>query len=152
MKYYLYLFFFVFALMGCAEKETLEEFLVKETIKNYTRVLIEAYKTGNPGLFKGLAAEKEIRKRDIMISSWLSAGEYMDADLKKLKFKEVKITSDTAVVKTSEKWTFQYRDVKTEEVVDPQKTVSYEMAYTLVKEDGRWLVSELRIDKERIKK
>lgn len=151
MKYYPCLFFFIFALMGCVEKETLDEFLVKDTIKNYNLVLIEAYKTGNPGLFKGLAVEEEIRKRDIMISSWLSAGEYMDADLKKLKFKKVKVTGNTAVVKTSEKWTFQYRDVITEEVVDPKKTIHYEMTYTLIKEDGRWLVSELSIDKERIK-
>lgn len=142
--------------LSCAQLEkSQDKMLVKDTIISYNRMLIEAAKTGNVEPLKDILSEKESRKLYFWIASWHDSDVYMDAKLKNIKFKSLKISGQTANVLTSEDWTYEYLSLKTKQIVLPASDIHYEMEYILQranKDDKKWVIKEINIKAERKEK
>ena len=63
--------------------------------------------------------------------------------IKKFIFENISVSEKSAFVDTSEIWNYDYIDIKTKEVAEPKKEMRYKLKYALVKEEGRWVVSEI---------
>ena len=73
----------------------------------------------------------------------------MDAELKGIKFKDVDISEQKARVLTSEDWIYDYRNLKTEQVILPTSDIYYEMEYILQKKNNKWIITEINIKVEK---
>lgn len=155
-KFLLCIFVF-FLLSACAQIEkSQDKMLVKDTIMSYNKLLIEAAKTGNVEPLKDILSEKELSKLYFWIASWHDSDLYMDAKLKNIRFKSLKISGQTANVLTSEDWTYEYLSLKTKQIVLPASDIYYEMEYILQrannKADKKWIIKEINIKAERKEK
>lgn len=113
---------------------------LKIVIAKYNNALIEAYKNRFDSPLMEVAGEAEVRKIRTIVDSFLQSDEIMEAEVKRMDFKEIKIEAEKAEVKTSEDWQYRWVNVRTGKEVEPIKDIHYEMLYHLIKKDGKWLV------------
>jgi len=142
-------------LSSCTQLEKSQDrMLVKDTIMSYNKLLIEAAKTGNTEPLKDLLIQREREKLNHWIASWHDSDVYMDGQLKGIKFKNLNISGNEANVITLEDWIYEYRNIKTKQVILPTSDISYEMEYILQranKEDKKWIIREINIKAEKKK-
>lgn len=123
------------------EKITYEERLIRNTVSRYNSAIIETYKDFDLTRLEDCATEGEIKRIDVLILTIRMEGKLLNAKLKRLKFKNTrKINEEKAEVDTEEEWEYQHLNIKNRQPVDELKRVKYNMTYTLVKKDGKWLV------------
>ncbi|MBI3752736.1 MAG: hypothetical protein HY266_01660 [Deltaproteobacteria bacterium] len=134
---------FAVVLYGCASNRPDEKTALKIVIAKYNNALVEAYKDQSFEPLKAVAAADEVSKVDTIVSSYLQANQIMEADLRKIDFKDIKIKGDKAAVKTSEDWSYRWIDYRTGKEIEPLKPVHYEMVYHLIKKDRKWLVEKV---------
>ena len=144
---FLFTFLLLF-LFSCTQIEKAKEITtIKKVVSNYNKGVIHASKTGDMTPLKGIASDEVLRKLYFWIAAWNDADMYMDAELKRIEFRSINISGKTANVWTSEDWIYNYRNLKTRQVVLPTSKVSYGMEYSLQK-DNRWIITEINIKKE----
>lgn len=130
-------------LYGCVSNRPDEKAALKIVIAKYNNALVEAYKDQSFEPLKAVAAADEVNKVDTIVSSYLQANQIMEADLRKVDFKDIKIEGDKATVKTSEDWSYRWVNYKTRQEIEPLRNVHYEMLYHMTKKDGKWLVEKV---------
>lgn len=116
---------------------------------SYNKLLIEAAKTGDTGPLKDLLIQREREKLNHWIAAWHDSDLYMDAKLKNIRFKNVKISGQTANVLTEEDWIYEYHNLKNKQIVLPASGLHYEMEYILQKKDDKWIIKEINIKTEK---
>ena len=136
-------------IISCSNIEKIkEEHALENIISEYNRLLIEANKTRNLEPLKKIADESVVKKLELWMAAWEDGNASMDTELKSLNFDSIKITGNNARVKTTEDWSFEYRDLDTKKILSPKESIHYEMEYILVKKEGRWLITKINILKE----
>lgn len=130
-------------LAGCASKGNNEDARLKVIIVKYNNALIEAYSNQFFAPLKEVADKDQVRRVDIFIDSYLTAKQIMDAELLKIDFREIKIEGETALVRTSEDWSYRWINYRTKREVAPRKNIRQEIMYHIVKKDNRWLVKKV---------
>lgn len=70
-------------------------------------------------------------------------GQGIEQRLVSLDIKSSSIESTRAVVTASEEWRYRYFSIESLKYVSDELTASYETTYTLLQEDGKWLVDEV---------
>lgn len=115
---------------------------IKAAVLKYGRGLIEAYRDLDPSTISTVASEAQVKKVDVIITSFLQAERVMEAEMLSTAFKGVSIHDDgrQATVRTDEEWEYRWVDVNTKEVVVPLKRTRYGINYYLVLKDGVWVV------------
>lgn len=121
---------------------------MKNLVRDYNKLLIEVNKTRDVSPLKDIADEPVITKLSLWMAAWEDGNVYLDAELIKIDFEDLKIEGKTAVVLTSENWSYIYRDLNTQEIAEPRKPISYRMQYKLEKREDNWLISEINILQE----
>ena len=111
-------------------------------VAKYNNAIIEAYKNQFFAPLTEVAGEKQVNKARVVINSFRRGNQVMEADVRKIDFKEIKRQGDKASVRTSEDWVYRWVDIKTGKEVEPLKDIHYEIVYHLVKKDGKWLVEK----------
>ncbi|PKM80994.1 MAG: hypothetical protein CVU89_11655 [Firmicutes bacterium HGW-Firmicutes-14] len=125
---------------------------LEETISNYNTNLIMALKGMKPELLKGVATDKEMGAVEIFIIEMADENITVDSTLTEIKFKEFHVpTPGTAVVKAEEFWSFRHLDINTRKPLEESRNIHYETTYTLIKENGRWLVDNIEFIEEIVK-
>ncbi len=129
-------------LVACSGKEkNYEERLIRNAVRKYNSALIETYRDFVVSRLDEYATESEVKRIDVLILSMRIEGKFLNAKIKGLRFKEVRMTGDdTAEVDTEEDWEYQHLNIKTHQPMSELKKVKYNMTYTLVRRDNRWLV------------
>jgi hypothetical protein len=139
-------------LFSCAQIEKAKDSaLVKDTIMSYNKLLIEAAKTGDTEPMKDILVQREREKLNRWIASWHDSDLYMDAKLKNITFKNVKVSGSTANVLTEEDWIYDYRNLKNKQIVLPASGLFYEMECILRKKDNKWIITAINIKSEKKK-
>ncbi len=148
---FLYAFTFLILLFSaCTHIEKVRETkTIKNVVIGYNKGLINAAKTGDMMPLKDIASEAVLRRLYFWIAAWDDSDLYMDAELKGIKFKDVDISGQKARVLTSEDWIYDYRNLKTEQVILPTSDIYYEMEYILQKKDNKWIITEINIKVEK---
>ena len=132
----------LFAFPGCAV-ESPPEAEVKTAIAKYNVALVEAYRNLYFEPLERVALKKEIHRVDTIISGYLQGKRVMEPEPHGVVFEEIGIDGDRAAVRTSEDWSYRWVDIETEKPLTSLKEVHYNLLYTLVKEDGRWMVARV---------
>jgi hypothetical protein len=82
------------------------------------------------------------------MAAWEDGNVYLDAELKQLDFVDFKIVGENVDVTTYENWSYIYRDLKTQEIAEPSRSIRYKMKYSLEKREGQWLITDINILRE----
>ncbi len=131
------------ALVACSH-ESAEDKQIKATIMRYNQLLIEGYQKMNMNILQEAATAKQAEKVYFHMAALGESRVRMDSTLEKMQFTDVKILSENkAKVKTKEIWDFRHTNIDTKQVVLEEKNFEYILSYELVKEGGRWLVSDV---------
>ena len=121
------------------------ETAVRNQVVAYTALLAEGYETLSMNHLLQVATEERAMKAFYHMAALGEARVRMIAVLEKINFAEVAFPDDSqAQVRTSEKWSYQYRDVDT----DAERFTNhadYSLLYTLLRRDGVWLVAEVEV-------
>jgi len=140
---------FAIIFSGCASNEPPDQQSeLKTIIAKYNNAIVEAYKNQNFEYLTQVATEEELNKIGIIINSYRQSDQIMEAEIRKIDFREVKIDGDKAVVKTSEDWSYRWLNYKTGQEVEPPQDIHYELLYQVIKKDGKWLVDAVEEIKE----
>ncbi len=154
LKTFIIFIFLMTAISNCTQLEkTKETAIIKDTVMNYNRGIIEAAKTGDVKPLKDIASEDVVKRLYLWLAAWRDSDAYMDAELKDIKYKSLNISGQTAKVLTLEEWLYEYKNTKNEQIALPQTLVFYEMEYVLQKEENNknnnWIITEVNIRSEK---
>ena len=154
LKTFIIFIFLMTAISNCTQLEkTKETAIIKDTVMNYNRGIIEAAKTGDVKPLKDIASEDVVKRLYLWLAAWRDSDAYMDAELKDIKYKSLNISGQTAKVLTLEEWLYEYKNTKNEQIALPQAQVFYEMEYVLRKEENNknnnWIITEVNIRSEK---
>lgn len=123
-----------------------EQAAVREVIINYNRALIMSQiNMASIGDMIGLTSKKEYTRMLASIEYDRSEGKIMSCTLRSLAFDKITIKGRGGTVRTKEEWLFEDRDVKTGGVVEPLKNFLYVVEYGVFKEEGKWVVNEVKV-------
>jgi hypothetical protein len=140
------------ALFSCAQiEQAKDKASIKETVRSYNKELAEASRTGDMKLLDGLASEDVVKKFYYWRAAWEDSDVYMDGTLKDLQFTKVDLSGQTAKAFTAEDWVYEYRNIKTKQVVVPAAGSFFEMEYMLQKKDNQWIITAINIKSEKKK-
>lgn len=139
----------VLLITGCYEIELPgQEHTIKNIVGKYNSYLIEANKTRDVSHLKEIADEHVTIKLSLWMAAWEDGNVYLDAELKNIDFDNLEIEGKSAIVITSENWSYIYRDLDTQEIAEPRQSISYKMQYKLEKRENNWLIEEMNILQE----
>ncbi len=143
---------FVFTVNISYSKESKDKEEIKEVIKMYNHMVIQASKSRrvpNILMFKDMMSDfttgRVAEKLYIWIMSWHENNLYMDAKLLDIKFKNITINDKNSVAFTTEKWIYKYIDAVNNVVAHPDTEVIYNMRYDLLKVDNKWKINKIKI-------
>jgi hypothetical protein len=140
----------VILLLGCSVLDTAnQEQFLKQVVSQYNSLLIEANKSRDVSPLNNIAAENVVKKLNLWMAAWQDGNVYLDAELKNIDFNDLEIAGKTAVVITSENWSYIYRDLDTQEIAEPRVFISYKMRYNMEKREDNWLITEINILEEK---
>lgn len=139
----------IFFMSGCCAIDvSRQDQILSKIVIQYNGLLIEVNKTRDFKPLKKIAVKPVIEKLSLWMAAWKDGNVYLDAELKNIDFDDIKITGKSALVITSEHWSYIYRDLNTQEIAEPSKSISYKMAYRLEKREDTWLITEINILEE----
>ncbi len=130
------------ALCSCSKRVKMDE--AEGLVKEYNRIVSEAYRRGDIKLVDPVVGPDEGKKLTGLIGVRLDMGITMDSKLLELEMLSVEQADNSMQVRTKEKW--HYRDLKigTGEQVGEESYDSYKMIYFFTKNDDRWLVDKIK--------
>lgn len=128
------------------ENET-DTLAVKHTVLRYSQLLAEGYSKMNMTPLQAVATEEQASRVYRHMAALGDASTRMESELKDIEFLDIQISDkDGARVKTREKWNYIHHSMDTGL---PRWTLVegliYELAYNLVRQDSRWLVSSISV-------
>jgi hypothetical protein len=139
----------IFFLSGCSAMDaSRQDQILNKIVIQYNDLLIEVNKTRDVNPLTEIAAKPVIEKLSLWMAAWEDGNVYLDAELIKLDFVDFKIDRINASVTTDEYWSYIYRDLDTQEIAEPSKSIRYKMEYRLEKREGHWLIAEINILQE----
>ena len=140
----------VLLLAGCSQNKNEGE--VKEVVGKYTALLAEGYRNLNMNPLSQVATEERATKAYHHMAALGEARTKMDAQLKEIKFLNVKfVQGDKAEVKTEENWDYTYINIDSGKP-EFDNSVAYALTYFLTKKSGKWLVADVTVEKAEEKK
>ncbi len=139
----------ILLLSGCSAIDaSRQDQTLKTVIRGYNKLLVEVNKTRDVNPLKEIAAKPVIEKLSLWMAAWEDGNVYLDAELKNIDFDNLEIEGKSAIVITSENWSYIYRDLDTQEIAEPRQSISYKMQYKLEKRENNWLIEEMNILQE----
>lgn len=117
---------------------------IKNAVRGYVQTVIDANLSDRHiKIIRKYATEKETKRVFIFIKADRDRGIALYTKLNKLTFDNISTSKDANFVDTSEHWEFQYLEIKTSKPTAPVKSIRYKLRYHLIKEEDRWIISEL---------
>lgn len=140
----------VFLLSGCGEGKTpsADPAVLENTIVQYNRLLAEGYRTLNMNSLAQVATEERATKAYYHMAALGEERKRMEATLKHMDFLGTKVLSpDQVEIKTREEWDYRHINIDSKKL-ESESSIIYELTYSLVKKNDKWLVSDIHIEKE----
>lgn len=140
---------FLFACEKKAEKKPAidETSVIKNTVILYNTLMAEGYRNFNMNALVQAATEDRATKAYYHMAAIGEGRLRMDPVLKDIQFLKAEFNGpESAAVETREVWDYTYKNIDTNEIAYGN-TITYENNYRLVRESGKWLVSDITIMK-----
>jgi hypothetical protein len=122
--------------VGEADRQAIEAVL-----SEYARVMALAYETGDADLVTSVATERERHRLGISISELAAESRALRPVLQRLAIDEIRRCGRrTVCVSTIEVWDLRVVALVSEQTVSESLAQENRLSYTLIPEDGAWLV------------
>jgi hypothetical protein len=117
---------------------------VLDAVRVYNRQLSIAFAVQDMNALAGVATEEQATREFYLMAALGEGGVRMVSTLGSIEFGDVAYPAEgRATVTTTETWDYDHVSLDTGETVRSERGIVYELLYTLVLEDGRWLVSSV---------
>lgn len=118
-----------------------------DAVREYADLLPSVYSRGEPGLLAEVATDEEQNRVLMYILYLKQQRENLDTRLVALEVTGTEILDggERAIVNTEEQWQYRSVDADTGESSAGYTVADYESEYTLILENGAWLVSEVDV-------
>ncbi len=118
---------------------------IKNAIKGYNQAVIHGnMKQEYLKFVRKYASDHEASRVTVFVEEDRSLGRVMRSRLIELAFDNITAVGDFTHVYTTERWEFDYLDLKTGKLKEPLKEMQYKLKYIMVKDDkDRWIVGRL---------
>lgn len=122
---------------------------IRELIIRYNKAVAAAQiSMDNLAALKGITTKKEFTRMYASIEQDRGEGKIMSCTLRNLAFVKISLKGENeGIVRTVEDWFFEDRDVKTGAIITSLTDTEYEVEYSVVKMEGRWLVKAIDLKK-----
>lgn len=122
---------------------------VKNTIMRYNQLLVYGYDKLNMNPLQEVATVRQAEKAYHHMAAIGEGGVRMTSAVKKTDFTKITFPiPEKAEVKTRELWDFAYNDIKTGVKKEEMKDFVYLMNYWLERQNGRWIIVDIRAAEE----
>jgi len=130
------------------ERSKVDPKVLEDTIIRYNSLLAEGYRTLNMNPLIQAATKESAQKAYYHMAALGEERRRMEATLERITFLHSTVTDEThAEMETDEEWKYVHYNIDTKEEVS-RNSVHYRLKYLLVMEGGKWLVSDIEIEKE----
>ena len=147
MKRALFILFMLVWTSSCGADFERDVLAVRHAVLRYCQLLAQGYANMNMTKLQEVATQEQALKVYNHMSALGEAKIRMESSLEDIEFTEIQLANeDGARVKTREKW--NYTHIGTDPKMPRQTVVEgliYELAYALVRRDGKWLVSSVSV-------
>lgn len=125
---------------------------VEAAVTWYDALLADGYRNLNMNALIQVATAKIARRAYYQMAAVGESGLKMDSTLQQITFSPLKeINQNTVTISATEKWQYVYWEIKTgKHLFD--NSVQYNLTYTLIRTDGKWMVSDVTIRSTREEK
>ncbi|MEA2574328.1 MAG: zinc-ribbon domain [Chloroflexia bacterium] len=124
---------------------TEEEAQLKDTVQRSNDEQIKAWRDLDTEVLKGTRVGSVLKENVDMVDMLRKNNMYAVPVIQRLDFVDVKVSGDTATVRTIETWSVTFYNKDTKKVVQQNGPDTLHETYHMVKENGKWMVSELEI-------
>jgi hypothetical protein len=128
---------------GASDEDT-----IKAVIKQSNDEQITAWRTLDTEVLKGTRTGQVLTENIQAVQELQNKGMYAIPENKSLVYGEIKVNGDTATAKTVEVWTVTFYTKSDGKVVLATGPDTLQETYYLVKQNGKWLVNSLDIQKQ----
>lgn len=135
-------------LLAIAACDRLSEAGAERLVRAYNEKLIEAYRTGDELVVDPLVGPEEGKKLLGLIGVRRDMGINLDSRLVEFLVTGIERSGEKVRVRTAEKWHYADRRIGTGEQVGEASDDVYDLAYTLARIDGRWVVEKVEMVSE----
>jgi hypothetical protein len=145
MRIAILLFLIIFLVSACTSQDTADQLEIQDTVKAYTKLLFEGYRSLNMTPLTRIATPRRITRAYHHMAALGEGNVKMDAEIEQLLFLDSRVSdAGKAEVKTSERWVCQYYTIDSNQKVS-ENIIIYENIYHLIHKTGRWLVDDITI-------
>lgn len=123
-----------------------EEESLKQTVRVSNDEQIKAWRELDTEVLKGTRVGDVLKENIDMVNMLKENNMYAVPVNQRLDFIDVQINGNNATVRTVETWTVTFYNRDTKEVVQQNGPDTLHETYFMVKQNGKWMVSELKID------
>ncbi len=117
---------------------------IKNAIRGYNQAVIHGnMKQEYLKFVRKYASDHEASRVTVFVEEDRSLGRVMRSKLIELAFDKFTDVGDFTHVYTTERWEFDYLDIKTGKVKEPLKEMQYKLKYIMVKDKDKWIVGRL---------
>jgi hypothetical protein len=121
---------------------------VKEVIVTSNNEQIKAWRDLNSDILKGTRIGQVLTEQQQMVQQLKDGNMYAIPVNVELTFLDVKVNGDTATVRTKEIWTVTFYRKDDNKKIESRGPDTLTETYTLVKQNGKWLINKLVFDSE----
>lgn len=123
-----------------------EEDKVKDVVRVSNEEQIKAWRDLDPEVLKGTRVGQVLDENMQMVQMLKSRDMYAVPVNQSLEFVDVKVTGDTAIVRTVETWTVTFFKKSDNTPIQKNGPDTLHETYHMVKQNGKWMVNQLQID------
>jgi hypothetical protein len=125
-----------------------EEAKVQEVIRTSNDEQIKAWRDLDSDILKGTRTGNVLQEQIGMVDDLKKGHMYAVPVNTELSFLDVKVTGDTATVRTREVWTVTFFRKEDNKKIEARGPDTLTETYYLIKQNGKWLINKLVFDDE----
>ncbi|NOZ95995.1 MAG: hypothetical protein GXP47_14845 [Acidobacteria bacterium] len=124
--------------------QRLDKSTAREVVTAYNGKVIQAFKEGDAGYLRGVAATGQAERMEKLIKARLQRDLALESRLEDLEVVGVQKGRGSVAVRTKERWCYCDRQLSTGELVGRPSEDVYEKVYILKRRGGAWIVEKVR--------
>lgn len=152
MKFLLYILLWISIAYSAFASEDIIS--LREQVIGYNQGIIKAAKTSDVSHLSAFATETLLQKTLLWIKAYHDDNLFMEAIVNEIIFKDIAPhkKEKSAEVITHETWRYRYINIKDKKEVYPPTKVIYDVKYTFILLEERWVIKEITILSEQQEK
>lgn len=131
---------------GCPREPDVNEHRVRAAVREYNLVLPRAYRDKRPEALSAVATAAQVNRVWTLVLGLSQRNRVLDARQESMRVQQIALKGENAAQLTAtDVWWYRHVDPRNGKVAQPPRRVETRVRYTLVQQQGRWLVDKLDV-------